>query len=59
MSLTGVLSLIPSSVLVQRAARRYDATAYALSAKLIEINPDFYTLFNYRKEIVLDMMDKE
>ena len=44
--------------LLQRAARQYDPASYGLTAKLIELNPDFYTLWNFRKEIVLDCIAK-
>lgn len=36
----------------------YNETTAALTATLLVINPDFYTLFNFRKLIVLDMINK-
>jgi geranylgeranyl transferase type-2 subunit alpha len=47
------------AMLSMRAAHQHDAQAFALTKTLIELNPDFYTLWNYRKEIVLDFIDKE
>lgn len=44
---------------VQRTARQYDEASYALTARLLELNPDFYSLFNYRKEIVLHMIQQK
>jgi geranylgeranyl transferase type-2 subunit alpha len=38
--------------------RVYNDATYALTGTLIPLNPDFYTLFNFRKEIVLDFIAK-
>jgi geranylgeranyl transferase type-2 subunit alpha len=37
-------------VLKRRAARRYDAESLALAGKLLELHPEVYTVWNYRRE---------
>jgi len=45
-------------VLAARKKNMYTPATAALTAGIIKINPDFYTVFNFRKEIVLDMIAK-
>jgi geranylgeranyl transferase type-2 subunit alpha len=37
----------------------YNDTSYKLTSVLIPLNPDFYTLFNFRKEIVNELISKD
>lgn len=39
-----------AAFLAKRAAREYDELGNQISSKLITLNPDFYSLWNYRKE---------
>ena len=41
-------------VLERRAAKRYDAESITLAAKLLEQNPEVYTVWNYRREDLAD-----
>jgi hypothetical protein len=43
----------------RRHAQCYDEKSRELTGKLIELNPDLYTLWNMRKEIVLHIIDKQ
>jgi len=45
--------------LTMRAARQMDERAVALTKTLIELNPDFYSLWNFRKEIIINMVEKD
>ncbi|CEP03270.1 Geranylgeranyl transferase type-2 subunit alpha [Plasmodiophora brassicae] len=45
-------------VLAMRKDRRHDKEALALTRQVLEINPELYSLWNYRREILLGMMDK-
>jgi geranylgeranyl transferase type-2 subunit alpha len=37
-------------VLARRAARQHDAESLGLAAKLLEQNPEVYTVWNFRRE---------
>lgn len=37
-------------MLERRAARRYDPESLALAGKLVELHPEVYTVWNYRRE---------
>ncbi|PSC76033.1 Geranylgeranyl transferase type-2 subunit alpha [Micractinium conductrix] len=41
---------LSKEVLSRRSARRYDAESLALGAKLLELHPEVYTVWNYRRE---------
>jgi geranylgeranyl transferase type-2 subunit alpha len=43
---------LSKEVLDRRAAARYDPESLALSAKLLELHPEVYTVWNYRREAV-------
>lgn len=43
-------SKLTAAVLSKRAARLYDKETLALAAKLLEQNPELYTVWNYRRE---------
>lgn len=35
----------------------YDKTSFQLCAQVLTVNPDVYTLWNYRKEVVLQQIE--
>ncbi|KAI0361949.1 rab-protein geranylgeranyltransferase [Trametes cingulata] len=37
-----------------RKAQNYDSESFGLTTKLLQINPEFYTVWNYRRTILLD-----
>ena len=39
-------------VMARRAAKQYDAESLALTSKLLEVNPECYTVWNYRRELL-------
>lgn len=41
---------LAGEVLLRRAARQYDAESLALAGKLLELHPEVYTVWNYRRE---------
>ncbi|ODV62615.1 Rab geranylgeranyltransferase BET4 [Ascoidea rubescens DSM 1968] len=41
-------------VLVRRDKRDYSEDAFRLSTKLLDLNPEYYTIWNYRREIFLN-----
>ena len=45
-----LFSRLCNEVLERRAAKRYDAESIMLAAKLLEQNPEVYTVWNYRRE---------
>ena len=45
-----LFSRLCNVVLERRAAKRYDAESITLAAKLLEQNPEVYTVWNYRRE---------
>ena len=47
-------------LLLQRHAQHLlDSKSYELTGLLIEINPDFYTIWNFRKQIVLHLIQQQ
>jgi len=46
-------------VLARRKAQRYDTESLALAAKLLELNPEVYTVWNFRKEGIAAVLDGE
>ncbi|XP_055952485.1 geranylgeranyl transferase type-2 subunit alpha-like [Argiope bruennichi] len=40
-------------IFAKRAAEEYDEEALELTGRILEKNPDFYTLWNYRREILM------
>jgi geranylgeranyl transferase type-2 subunit alpha len=40
----------------RRAARLHDATTLDMIAKVLELNPEYYSLWNFRKEILQEML---
>jgi hypothetical protein len=49
-----LFSRLSNEVLARRAAKRYDAESMALAGKLLEHNPEVYTVWNYRREALED-----
>lgn len=45
-----LFSRLCNEVLARRTARRYDAESLTLAARLLEQNPEVYTVWNYRRE---------
>ena len=43
-------SQLATEVLNRRAAKQYDEKSLMLAGKLLEQNPELYTIWNYRKE---------
>ena len=41
---------LSAEVLERRAARRYDAESLALAGKLLELHPEVYSVWNFRRE---------
>ncbi len=41
---------LSKEVLARRQSRRYDEESLGLAAKLLELNPEVYTVWNYRRE---------
>ncbi len=41
---------LAGEVLSRRAAARFDAESLALAGKLLELHPEIYTVWNYRRE---------
>ncbi|KAK9917835.1 hypothetical protein WJX75_008732 [Coccomyxa subellipsoidea] len=54
-----LFSRLSNEVLSRRAARRYDPESMTLSAKLLEQNPEVYTVWNYRREALKDTLQGE
>jgi len=48
---------LAGEVLTRRTARRYDTESLALAAKLLELNPEVYTVWNFRKEGIASVLD--
>lgn len=47
-----LLGKLLEQVLNRRKQRQYDAESLALSAKLLELSPEVYTVWNYRREAI-------
>lgn len=45
-------------ILSSRKSDSYDAESFAIASQLLFVNPDIYTLWNYRKEVILIEKDK-
>lgn len=45
-------------ILSTRQQDSYDPESFAISTQLLCINPDIYTLWNYRKEVALKEKNK-
>ena len=45
-----LFSRLCNEVLERRAAKKYDTESMMLAAKLLEQNPEVYTVWNYRRE---------
>lgn len=54
-----LFSRLSNEVLARRAARRYDPESMILAAKLLEQNPEVYTVWNYRREALQDTLQGE
>ncbi|CAL8463367.1 g2901 [Coccomyxa elongata] len=54
-----LFSRLCNEVLARRAARRYDPEPMILAAKLLEQNPEVYTVWNYRREALQDTLQGE
>lgn len=51
-----LFSRLCNEILARRAARRYDPESMILAAKLLEQNPEVYTVWNYRREALQDTL---
>ena len=49
-------SKLTTAVLTRRAAKQYDEETLALAGKLLEQNPELYTVWNYRREALQDKL---
>jgi geranylgeranyl transferase type-2 subunit alpha len=52
------LSYVYLSSCTQNSSGDHGSEGYQLTARLIEINPDYYTLWNYRRRIVQTMLSE-
>lgn len=48
---------LAAEVLGRRAAGRSDPESLTLAAKLLELNPEVYTVWNYRREVLLPVLE--
>lgn len=39
--------------------KQYDADAFILTTKILQWNPDYYTIWNYRRILILDQVSKD
>jgi geranylgeranyl transferase type-2 subunit alpha len=44
---------------IQKRLRDYSVEAFGLTNELLDLNPEFYTIWNYRRLILLEGMFKE
>ncbi len=51
-----LFSRLCNEVLTRRAAKKYDAESMMLAAKLLEQNPEVYTVWNYRREALAGVL---
>ena len=49
-------SKLTTAVLSKRAAQHYDKETLTLAGKLLEQNPELYTVWNYRREALHDQL---
>lgn len=49
-------SKLTTAVLTRRAAKQYDADTLTLASKLLEQNPELYTVWNYRREALQETL---
>lgn len=45
-------------MLQRRKEKRYDPESLALAAKLLELNPEIYTVWNYRREAIGPLLEQ-
>lgn len=45
-----------NEVLTRRAAKRYDPQSLAMCAALLELNPEMYSAWNYRREALVNVL---
>jgi geranylgeranyl transferase type-2 subunit alpha len=50
-------SKLTEEVLRRKRSKQYDAESLLLSAKLLEQNPEVYTIWNYRREALEEILD--
>jgi len=50
---------LAAEVLGRRRARQYDAESLQLSARLLELNPEVYTVWNYRREAIGPVLEQQ
>ncbi|KAL4433395.1 hypothetical protein ABPG77_010248 [Micractinium sp. CCAP 211/92] len=48
---------LSAEVLERRAAKRYDAESMALAGKLLELHPEVYSVWNFRREALQPVLD--
>jgi geranylgeranyl transferase type-2 subunit alpha len=48
---------LAKEVLRRRAERIYDDKSFALTSKMLEVNPECYTVWNFRREMLTRMLD--
>ena len=46
---------VVAAIRQRRAQKLHDVESLGLTSKILELNPEFYTLWNFRKEILLEM----
>lgn len=51
-----LFSRLCNEVLERRAAKKYDAESMMLAAKLLEQNPEVYSVWNYRREALAGVL---
>ncbi|GFT00358.1 geranylgeranyl transferase type-2 subunit alpha [Nephila pilipes] len=52
-----IYSSVTGKIFAKREAEEHDEEGLELTARILEKNPDFYTLWNYRREILLSLKD--
>ncbi len=50
-------SELSTEVLRRREAKQYDAQSLMLAGKLLEQNPELYTVWNFRREALATVLD--
>ena len=46
-----------NQVALTRKAVPYNSDTFSLTAQILQLNPDVYTLWSYRKEVVLQQIE--